>query len=105
MGMADKLFGRSAFGFPSHSSGLHILNAKNCMPSPLKEFLSGTNSPKEHPTHQCDWVDGEDLHWIEHEPIPDEMLAFVSRDNVLSIMDFGVTNKGNLPSPNLCSRC
>ena len=96
--VGDDVFGSPIKGFGSLviPSGLLCLNVDKSVPSPLKESLSGTNSPKHHPLHHSNWCDDNGVHWIEFKPVEEMITVFVPREEISTILSFGVSSNRKL---------
>ena len=60
-------------------------------------FLVLTKSPKENPNYHADWKDKSGTHWIQFKPVTTNMDVFVSGEELVKILNYGVTDGELLP--------
>ena len=89
----------AAFGPTEKPSGLLSLSLEKKISSPLKESLSGTDSPKNHPSYCKDWFDVANNRWIKFKPVTEVITVSVSREELSKILNFGINEEGLLDMP------
>ena len=88
--------GNELFGSTDCVSGLTSVHAKKMLSSPLKERLSGTDSPKNHPRYARDCLNADRDCMIEFKPVTDTISVSVPKDELAKVLNFGITEPGNL---------
>ena len=80
-------------------SCLLSVTAKKLISSPLKESLSNSRSPNSNQYHHRDWVDKNDVHWIQYKPTAETIVVPISRKDIFSVLNITITEEGNLAIP------
>ena len=90
--------GTKLFGNLTTTSALPTLNDAVTFPSPVKDALSETESPKNHLCYEFDWKDDNGKHWSEFKPVTTTYTAFVIRKDLLVVLNLGLAVNGDLVS-------
>ncbi len=67
--------------------------------SPVKESLSGSDNPRNSPYYFTDWIDEEGSHWIQYKEIHDDIVVYVTREELSKVLKFDVDAQGQLLKP------
>ena len=94
--VVDHVVGSQTTGRPSN---LESVNYQKFLPSPLKEDLSGTNSPSTDPYYDSDWVDSDKKHWIRFKEFKETIVVLLSREELSTVLNFSLEKEGHLSTP------
>ena len=97
--LGKDVFDNDAAEVIKRKSNLLSLSQVKAISSPLKESLSGMNSPKEDPNYHADWVDTSGIHWIQFKPVNREIDVFVSGEELSKVLKYKVTQHEELLPP------